>query len=345
MGYKARLTDVFQFMKVLNRHRIVNAIGLYRSYQQARKQVPREAKYFPAALNIEPTTSCNLRCPQCPSGLRAFTRPTGMLQPELAEKVINELAPTLMFLTLYFQGEPYLNKDFNQIVRLAADKKIYTITSTNGHFFKNREMAEEVVKSGLSRLIISIDGVSQESYEHYRVGGQLEKVLSGTKEILEAKKRLKSSTPYVIWQFIVFKHNQNEISAIKRLAKEYKVDGLQIKTAQVYNYETGDDWIPDEESKSRYKKVDGKFIFKNSLLNHCWKMWHSAVVTWDGGVVPCCFDKDAKHNFGNLNENTFAEIWQGRKYMGFRQKLFLGRKEIDICQNCSEGTKVFLSRK
>ncbi|MCO6495969.1 MAG: SPASM domain-containing protein [Bacteroidetes bacterium] len=344
MGFRAKVTDAFQFLKVLNRQRIRNAIGLFRSYKQAKKKVPKEVKYFPAALNIEPTTSCNLRCPQCPSGLRAFTRPTGMMHLELAEKLIEELAPNLMFLTLYFQGEPYLNKDFNKMVSLAADKKIYTITSSNGHFFKNKELAEEVVNSGLNRLIISIDGVTQESYAHYRIGGQLEKALEGTREIMEAKKRLKSTTPYVVWQFIVFKHNQHELPAIKKLSKEYQVDGLQIKTAQVYDYETGDDWIPDDTSMSRYKKIDGKFVFKNSLLNHCWKMWHSAVVTWDGGVVPCCFDKDGKHNFGNVNEHSFTEIWQGPKYMGFRQKLFMGRKEIDICKNCSEGTKVFLSR-
>ncbi|MCK9480779.1 MAG: SPASM domain-containing protein [Bacteroidia bacterium] len=344
MGLRAKIKDAFQFLKVLDYQRISNAVGLYRSYQKAKKKVPTETRFFPAALNIEPTTSCNLRCPQCPSGLRAFTRPTGMLQYELAEKVVSELSPNLLFLTLYFQGEPYLNPDFNKIVRLAANKRIYTITSSNGHFFKNDEIAEQVVNSGLNRLIISIDGVTQESYGHYRIGGQLDKVLAGTKAILEAKKRLRKSTPYVVWQFIVFKHNAHELPAIKKLAKQYKVDGLQIKTAQVYDFETGDDWIPDDENLSRYKKIAGKFVFKNSLLNHCWKMWHSAVVTWDGGVVPCCFDKDGKHNFGNLNENSFAEIWQGRKYMGFRQKLFIGRKEIDICKNCSEGTKVFVSR-
>lgn len=341
MTLQAKLKDVLQFVKVLTFKRVFNAWGLYRTYLKSKKTGSISAKYLPVALSIEPTTSCNLRCPQCPSGLRAFSRPTGMLEPELMQKVVNELSPTLMFMTLYFQGEPYLNKNFNKMVRIAADKNIYTITSSNAHYF-NKEMAEETVKSGLSRLIISIDGIDQESYAHYRIGGKLEKVLEGTKELLAAKKRLKISTPHIVWQFIVFKHNAHQVPQVKKLAKEFGVDALQIKTAQVYDFETGDNWIPDDESMSRYKKVEGKFVFKNSLLNHCWKMWHSAVITWDGSVVPCCFDKDAKHSMGNLQEASFKDIWFGKAYHTFRDKLFVGRKEIDICKNCSEGTKVWV---
>jgi radical SAM protein with 4Fe4S-binding SPASM domain len=71
-------------------------------------------------------------------------------------------------------------------------------------------------------------------------------------------------------------------------------------------------------------------------------MWSSCVITWDGKVVPCCFDKDAKHQLGNLQEKTFKEIWQNDSYKKFRTSLLKSRKEIDICQNCSEGTKVWL---
>jgi radical SAM protein with 4Fe4S-binding SPASM domain len=264
-----------------------------------------------------------------------------MLETGLMQKVVDELSPNLLFMTLYFQGEPYLNKQFNAMVRMAADKNIYTITSSNAHYF-SPEMAQEVVKSGLNRLIISIDGVDQDAYAHYRIGGNLQKVLDGTKNVLAAKKQLKSATPYVVWQFIVFKHNAHQLPEIKKLAKDYGVDYLQIKTAQVYDFETGDDWIPDDESMSRYKKMDGKFVFKNSLLNQCWKMWHSAVVTWDGSVVPCCFDKDASYSMGSLKLNSFKDIWFGPLYARFRNTLFKGRKEIDICKNCSEGTKVWI---
>lgn len=333
--------DATQFVRVLSWSKIKNIIGLYFAYTKARKIEPGLLPFSPFALSVEPTTSCNLRCPQCPSGLRSFSRPTGMLATETLEKVAAELSDSLLFMTLYFQGEPFLHKQFTALCSIAHKHKIYTITSSNGHYF-TPEMAELTVNSGLSRLIISIDGVDQESYAHYRIGGSLQKVLDGTQALMEAKKRLKKSTPFVVWQFIVFKHNAHQLNDVKKLAKQYGVDALQIKTAQVYDFETATDWIPEKEKLSRYKRVNGQFVFKNSLLNQCWKMWHSAVVTWDGSVVPCCFDKDAKHAMGSLKDQSFREIWNGIPYQHFRKKLFSGRKEIDICKNCSEGTKVWI---
>lgn len=70
-------------------------------------------------------------------------------------------------------------------------------------------------------------------------------------------------------------------------------------------------------------------------------MWSSCVITWDGKIVPCCFDKDAKHQLGDLKENTLKQIWLNKKYTDFRKTLLNNRAEIDICQNCTEGTKVF----
>src|SRR5205085_9820154 len=125
---------------------------------------------MPISIGIEPTTSCNLRCPECPSGLRSFTRPTGMLDESLFKKVIDELRDTHTYLTFYFQGEPYLHPDFLSLVRYAADRKIFTSTSTNAHYL-NDANARATIESGLDRLIISIDGTTQETYESYRVGG------------------------------------------------------------------------------------------------------------------------------------------------------------------------------
>jgi len=77
------------------------------------------------------------------------------------------------------------------------------------------------------------------------------------------------------------------------------------------------------------------------LENSCWKMWHSCVITWDGKVVPCCFDKDATHHLGDLSTYSFNEIWQNETYSAFRNSLLQSRKEIEICKNCTEGTKVW----
>lgn len=296
---------------------------------------------LPISISVEPTTSCNLRCPECPSGLRNFTRPTGMLQETLFKKTIDELSETLLYLIFYFQGEPYLHPKFLDLVKYASKKGIYTATSTNAHYLTD-ENAKKTVESGLDRIIISIDGTSQEVYEQYRVGGNLEKVIEGTKNIVRWKKELKSKTPHVIFQFLVVKPNEHQLKDVKRMAHELGVDEVGFKTAQIYDYENGSDLIPTIDKFSRYKQnIDGTYKIKNKLLDHCWKMWHSCVITWDGLVVPCCFDKDAEYRLGDLKKNTFNEVWQSEKYKSFRKSLTDSRAEIEMCKNCTEGTKVW----
>ena len=318
-----------------------NASSILSSYYQSRLTNVAAIKGLPISISIEPTTSCNLRCPECPSGLRSFTRPTGMLQQQMFQKTIDQLKDTLTYLTFYFQGEPYLNPQFLEMVKYASANGIYTATSTNAHYLKD-EVARQTVESGLDRLIISIDGTSQDTYESYRVGGQLEKVIEGTRNILAWKKKLKSKTPHTIFQFLVVKPNEHQIPEVYRLADELGVDQVVLKTAQIYDYENGSDLIPVQDKYSRYQKTSsGNYQIKSSLDNQCWKMWHSCVITWDGKVVPCCFDKDAHFVLGDLKDQSFEEIWFGEKYNHFRASLLKSRSEIEICKNCTEGTKVW----
>jgi radical SAM protein with 4Fe4S-binding SPASM domain len=149
--------------------------------------------------------------------------------------------------------------------------------------------------------------------------------------------------PHVAFQFLVVKPNEHQVTGINRLGENLGVDEILFKTAQIYDFENGSPLIPDQSKFSRYHKTkNGNWEIKNSLENHCWKMWHSCVITWDGAVVPCCFDKDASHSMGNINEMPFKEIWEGEKYRKFRQSLLSSRKEIDICKNCTEGTTVWV---
>ncbi len=264
-----------------------------------------------------------------------------MLDMELYKKVIEELSPTLLYLILYFQGEPYLHPHFFELVHFASERKIYTATSTNAHYLDD-ENARKTVESGLDRLVISIDGTTQDTYESYRIGGKLEKVIEGTKRVIEWKKKLKSKTPHILFQFLVVKPNEHQIDDVRKLAKELGVDELGLKTAQIYDYKNGNPLIPSIDKFSRYaKNPDGTYRIKSDLDNGCWKMWHSAVMTQSGEVVPCCFDKDAKHGMGSVVEDSFSAVWNGKKYQGFRQALLKSRKSIDICTNCTEGVKIW----
>lgn len=334
--------DHFNMLKKMTFKKWINLLRLRFSYRFSKITKKNKHKGLPISLSIEPTTACNLGCPECPSGLKAFTRPTGNLSVDFNKKIIDELADTLLYVNYYFQGEPLIHKQFNELVSYAHQKGIYTATSTNAHFLTPKR-CEELVQSGLDRLIISIDGTTQETYEQYRVKGKLEKVIKGTKNIMRAKEKLNSKTPHTIFQFLVVKPNEHQIDEVFKLAKELKVDKVNLKTAQVYNYKNGNPLIPENEKYARYKKqADGTYKIKNKLVDSCWRMWSSAVVTISGGVVPCCFDKDAQHQLGDLKEgDTFKKVWSSKEYQAFRYTVLTNRSQIDICKNCSEGTKVW----
>lgn len=335
-------SDSLNFLRKLTLRRAWNAARVFASYQ-ASKWTGKSVQWgYPVSISFEPTTSCNLRCPECPSGLRAFTRPTGMLKEDFFRETIDQLSKDLMYLVFYFQGEPFLNPAFLDMVRYASSKKIYTATSTNAHYLSDA-VAKRTVESGLDRLIISIDGTTQETYKQYRVGGNLQKVLDGAARVVKWKKELKSSTPFIIFQFLVVRHNEHQIEEVQQLSKEIGVDQVRLKTAQVYDYENDPNaLIPLNQKYSRYKKnKEGKMVFKGNNANHCWRLWHDPVITWDGAVVPCCFDKDAQHRMGSLREQSFKELWKNGTYRNFRSQVLQSRTNIDICANCSEGVKVW----
>jgi MoaA/NifB/PqqE/SkfB family radical SAM enzyme len=241
---QAHWKDGLQLLSKLTPRKAWNSLLVMGSYYVSRLTGKALHTGLPISISFEPTTSCNLRCPECPSGLRSFTRPTGMLADGLFKKTIDELKDTLLYLTFYFQGEPYLHPQFLEMVQYASTQKIYTATSTNAHYLTDAN-ARKTVESGLSRLIISIDGTSQETYQAYRVGGKLHKVLEGTRNIIRWKKELNSPTPHVIFQFLVVKPNEHQIDEVQQLASELGVDEVALKTAQIYEYEQGSPLIPD----------------------------------------------------------------------------------------------------
>ena len=335
------IEDIIVLLHKLTIRKLVNVCLLFISYNLTK--YTRKVTHFgqPMSISIEPTTACNLKCPECPSGLRSFTRPTGNLKKDFFRKTIEEVKDDLVFLIFYFQGEPYINPDFLEMVNYASQNDIYTLTSTNGHFLSDKN-AKKTVQSGLDRLIISVDGTTQNVYEQYRKGGQLETVVQGTRNIVKWKREMKSRTPHIILQFLVVKQNEHQIKEMKSMAKRLGVDELKLKTAQIYNYQDGNSLIPTDPKYSRYKKTkEGKYKLKYEIRNECWKMWHSAVVTWDGKVVPCCFDKDAANQMGTLRNQSFRNIWKGSAYDRFRKQIFSERSEIPICTNCTEGCKVW----
>lgn len=334
-------SDQWNMLKKQTFKRSANALKVWSSYHYSKWTGTPKHWGSPISIAFEPTTACNLGCPECPSGLKKFTRDTGNLKKELYQNVIDQIADRLSYLTFYFQGEPYIHPEFTDMVHYASSKGIYTATSTNAHFL-TPAMAEKTVQSGLDRLIISIDGTTQDTYQSYRKNGNLDKVLEGARNMIEAKRKLNASTPHVIFQFLVVRPNEHQMEEVLQLGREVGVDEVKFKTAQVYDYKNGNPLIPTNEKYSRYRKnSDGTYSIKNRLSNHCWRMWQACVITWDGLVVPCCFDKDATHRLGDLKENSFEQVWGSEAYQNFRGAVIGSRSQIEICKNCTEGTKVW----
>jgi radical SAM protein with 4Fe4S-binding SPASM domain len=333
--------DLYQIIKVLSLRKTWNLVLLKVSYWWSKFFKRSLILGSPFSLSIEPTTACNLACPECPSGLKQFSRPTGKLDLILHRQMLAQVKKSVFYINYYFQGEPFLHPQFLDLIREAKLAKMYTATSTNAHFI-DKAKALEIIDSGLDRLIISVDGITQATYEQYRVNGSLSKVLEASAFLLEAKKERKSATPFLIFQFLAVKPNEAEIPAVFTLAKEIGIDEVRIKTAQLYDFKNGNSLMPEQEEYARYaKQSDGTYKLKGRQGNHCWRMWSGSVLTWDGKVVPCCFDKDASHVLGNMKEQSFDKIWKSKAYKQFRFSILKNRQEIDICKNCSEGTKVW----
>lgn len=327
--------QIFDFLKSLTAQKIANAVALKAGYLLA--GINRKAIHWgmPASLSVEPTAFCNLHCPECPAGTHSLRRDKGLIDQTLYRNIIDQLAPKLSYLILYFQGEPYTHPQFFDLIAYARQKNIFTTSSTNGHFL-TKENARKTIESGLNRLIVSIDGTTQEVYESYRKGGNLQTVLEGIENLIKNRQNLKSPTPKIELQFLVTRQNEHQIPDIQQLAKKLNVDRLKLKSAQLYDYKHGHPLMPKNTKYSRYRQVsDGTYQLKSKQRNRCWRLWQGAVISWDGLVVPCCFDKQAQYVMGDLKQQTFKEIWNNKPYKAFRQQILDDRQKFSICQNCT----------
>jgi len=335
MRFQVRIGEVEALLKAFTFLRLVNAVKVFLAYLWGR--ITRRVVVWgkPIAVAIEPTSICNLQCPECPTGANLLKRPRGTMEVAHFQRMVEQLSAHLLYLNLYIQGEPFMHPYFDKLVQIANARKIYTSTSTNGHFIDDHK-AEKIVKAGLKRIIFSVDGATQTTYSTYRVGGQLDKVKSGIRSVVKAKQCLKTRFPMVVMQFLVFRHNEHELMAIRKLAHELGVDKLEIKTAQFNAFSKEEVAPPSDNLLSRYKNHKTQEL-KNQMYNHCWRQWHSAVITWDGNVSPCCYDKDAEYSYGNLLQADAEAVFGGKTDLTFKKGILLDKTRIAMCRNCPEG--------
>ncbi len=327
------LFKYFTIKRALNVFKIVLSFSISRAI---RKPI---VWGLPVSYSIEPTNHCNLKCPECPSGLGALTRPLGLLNFDDFKNWIDQIKDTGFYVQLFFQGEPYINKHLPEMIKYAQANNVYISISTNGHFV-NEKNVDHVLENAPDKLIYSVDGLDEESYQKYRVGGTFKQADEGLRLLIKRKKELKRLKPFVEFQFIVMKQNEHQLDEAQKYCDEVAVDKLVFKTMQISSYENAIKFLPDNLKFRRYLVKDGKFSIKNKLKNHCFALWRTSVITWDGKVVPCCFDKDAGFTLGILNGDKFSDIWKSEEYQKFRSSVLADRKQISMCTNCTEGLKI-----
>ena len=258
----------------------------------------------------------------------------GLLTMELFHRILDDVKEHAHTMQFYFQGEPLLNKQLPEMIAAAHQVGLYTIVSTNAQAL-SRSTAEALVKSGLSHIIVSIDGFSEESYAAYRVGGSLHKALEGLQHLANAKAELHSRIRIEL-QVLRLRSNEHEWDWIKKNYKKLGATHLVFKTAQLYNFEHGHPLMPTDERYSRYKKrADGTYVHKkSSRLSPCKRLWSGCVITTSGDVLPCCYDKDHRHTLGNITTHSLSEIFHSNKANTLRKHILNGHLP-EMCKNCN----------
>ncbi|MFN8240433.1 MAG: radical SAM protein [Bacteroidales bacterium] len=289
---------------------------------------------MPPAVGIELTNYCNLSCPECHTGSGAGTRTRGFIDPALFRKIIDELKPWLLNINLYFQGEPMMHPRFFDLLELSSG--INTTLSTNGHFL-SEENVRALAASKLGTIIVSLDGMTEETYSKYRVGGHFFKVVDGIRKLADEVRRSGSPLRVKI-QFLVNRYNEHQIADLKNFAREHGA-GVILKSMQVISADAHADWMPEMPAFKRYENSTGIYMLRSRLSDRCARLWFNPVITWDGKVLPCCFDKDGDHVMGDLTKTDFRTTWHGKTFNAFRSSLLEARKEIRMCTNCTSGLK------
>jgi radical SAM protein with 4Fe4S-binding SPASM domain len=329
------IRDGYRFIRTLTWGKILNLLKVRVFYIFSIYSKYSGIPAYPSFVSIEPTNFCNLNCPECP---RAHHIANGRGNMDMAtyKKIIDELGPYLLNLLLYFQGEPFLHPAIFEMITYAKKRNIYITMSTNGHFIKQNP--EEIIKSGLDKLIVSVDGVSEEMYKNYRVGGNLNTVKGGVENLIQLRSRKRKQHPAVIMQTIITRFNEGSLKEFIKMGNYLGVDKVIFKTAQV-SFPGGEDLIPREGRFSRYLAREGKTLIKKKIKNRCIRLWQTAVINYKGEVLPCCYDKTSSFVMGSARDEAFHNIYNNKKYLSFRKKVLTNQKGCEMCKACGEGIR------
>lgn len=295
---------------------------------------------MPYLYFVDVCNYCNLHCPLCPSALDLFGRKRGMMTLERYTTVLDNIAPYAFEVNLHNWGEPFLNPDIFGIIETTHARNVSSNISSNLNSL-DASQARDVVASGLEYLVVSLDGATPDVYRHYRVGGDLDRVLSTLRAIVSAKRELHSATPVIEWQFLVMRHNEHEMEAARRLASEIGVDVVRFSSAgmpfdRLTDAKMAEPWMP---RSAQYRDFDPARLgpeCRSFDARHCHYLYRSMTISPDSSVSPCCVIHASADDFGALGADGLAGVWNNDAYRSARS-LFAGTGDGagTACSRCA----------
>ena len=166
-------------------------------------------------------------------------------------------------------------------------------------------------------------------------------MVQGLSLLVETRNRLKSKLPFIELQFLVMRHNEDEIPAIRKLAQEIGVDRLILKSVS-FNVSEWDnqnvkerfkDFMPKNECFRLYRLADGELQWKRPIENRCDYLWRGTVILSDGSIVPCCLDPRGDYKMGEVKDGIM-KIWNSPRYIHLRRQILREKKKLSLCSHC-----------
>jgi radical SAM protein with 4Fe4S-binding SPASM domain len=291
----------------------------------------------PVIAQVEPVNYCNLNCPLCLTTSITKARPKTLLPLETFKRFIDDCGNYLLLLILWNWGEPFLNPDLIRMIAYAKARGIVVHTSTNGNIPLDETQVEALVDSGLDSLVVAVDGASQETYEKYRQGGRLDRVILNIQNILRVRSAKGLSTPRINMRFVVMRHNEAELPAARTLASKLGVDFFTLKTVDMHpdeGFELDKTYAPEKTGYRRYDYDRDTFTRKERPFI-CMRPWKRVTLEASGEVIACEYDYKNEHSFGNIGHLGTLNAWKSKAAEDFRRVFNLGHNDFNLCRNCT----------
>jgi MoaA/NifB/PqqE/SkfB family radical SAM enzyme len=279
-----------------------------------------KVKSNPPTYILGLTNICNLRCPLCITGLRKQQKEKKFMEFNDVEDAIEKIKDYAVWVQLYKWGESLLHKDFIRILYKVKENNIAVQLSTNLNVKYDADLFYSFVEAPLDQIIVSFDGLTQETYSRYRVGGDVKKVIENVRTINKIKRERKSGYPVIDLQFLVNKYNMNEVSKLKRNFKDFGAD-FAFTTETILPFKCNDidlarQWLPEGEIfKRKYFDVDLWVLNKV-----CPFLYKFMIIEQDGSIPPCCYTTDPIDYFAHFdNSKIINEIYNTEKFINARR--------------------------